>query len=70
MKVLTGILHNNAILLDGPSGLPDRTRVKMLVAWPGNRRGRAGKSKASREDLLLVRACRVRLGRITRQECR
>jgi len=69
MKILTGKVQNGTIVLDGPAGLPDQTRVKVIVASAGPAFDERTPIRPDKEELDLARASRRKIGKVTREEC-
>ncbi len=69
MKILTGTFRNGVIVFDSPPGLPDETRVRVVVEATDPQFDERTPVVQSEEEVRLVQAGRKRIGRITREEC-
>ena len=69
MKVLTGTIREGSVVLDQSPGLPERTRVRVVIEVAGPDFDESQLPVDSDEELDHVRAVRGRLARIDREEC-
>ena len=69
MKIATGTISDGAIILDEPTRLPNKTRVKVAFGILGPDFDDSVPYQMSEEELQIVKGARKRLGRITAKEC-
>lgn len=69
MKIATGVIAGKRIILDEPSPLPDRTRVRVVMESLGPDFADDASVPHSQDDVDLVRKTAASRGRITREEC-
>ena len=69
MKVTTGKITGESVLLDHKVSLPGQKRVRVILESIGPTFDANTTPEISREEQDIANAARERLGKITKQEC-